>query len=121
MPTYVYRCSEGHEFESFHKMFEDGPTICEVCGVGPVERVLFPVAVHFKGSGFYTTDYGRGNQSKREGNKDGDSAASSETSDTSSSSGESSSGGESGDSSGASGGSSGDSTDGKSEKKTAEA
>ncbi len=42
--------------------------VCEVCGVSPVERVLYPVAVHFKGSGFYTTDYGRGS---RRGGKDG--------------------------------------------------
>lgn len=32
------------------------------CGAGPVEKLLFPVAVHFKGSGFYSTDYGRGNR-----------------------------------------------------------
>ena len=36
------------------------PEKCEICGEGPVERVLYPVAVHFKGSGFYSTDYGRG-------------------------------------------------------------
>jgi predicted nucleic acid-binding Zn ribbon protein len=33
---------------------------CETCGAGPVEKVLYPVAVHFKGSGFYSTDYGKG-------------------------------------------------------------
>ena len=51
------------------------PPKCEVCGEGPVERVLYPVAVHFKGSGFYSTDYGRGSR-KRDGSKDdgGDSA-----------------------------------------------
>ena len=37
---------------------------CEICGEGPVERVLYPVAVHFKGSGFYSTDYGRGGKKK---------------------------------------------------------
>jgi predicted nucleic acid-binding Zn ribbon protein len=42
---------------------------CEVCGAAPVEKVLFPVAVHFKGSGFYSTDYGRGS---RKSSKDGD-------------------------------------------------
>ena len=40
------------------------------CGAGPVEKILFPVAVHFKGSGFYSTDYGRGGRKP----KDGDSA-----------------------------------------------
>ncbi len=40
---------------------------CVTCGAGPVEKLLFPVAVHFKGSGFYSTDYGR---SGRKGAKD---------------------------------------------------
>ena len=43
-------------------MAEEPPESCETCGAGPVERVLYPVAVHFKGSGFYTTDYGRGSR-----------------------------------------------------------
>lgn len=46
---------------------------CQVCGAGPVEKVLFPVAVHFKGSGFYSTDYGRG--SRKGASKDGDSSS----------------------------------------------
>jgi predicted nucleic acid-binding Zn ribbon protein len=46
-----------------------------VCGEGPVEVVLHPVAVHFKGSGFYSTDYGRGGRRKGEGSKDGDSGS----------------------------------------------
>jgi putative FmdB family regulatory protein len=74
MPTYDYRCKDGHEFEVFHKMSEDGPDTCEVCGKSPVEIVLYPVAVHFKGSGFYSTDYGRGN-SKRENAKEGESSS----------------------------------------------
>jgi len=47
--------------------------VCEVCGQGPVQRVLYPVAVHFKGSGFYTTDYGRGKraQESKEAASDG--------------------------------------------------
>jgi len=45
--------------------------VCPACGEGPVTRVLHPVAVHFKGSGFYSTDYGRGN---RKSGRDGDSA-----------------------------------------------
>ena len=60
MPIYEYRCPQGHLFEVFHGMSEPAPAVCEICGEGPVERVLHPVAVHFKGSGFYTTDYGRG-------------------------------------------------------------
>ncbi len=46
------------------------PPKCEICGEGPVERVLYPVAVHFKGSGFYSTDYGRGSQ-KKDSSQDG--------------------------------------------------
>ena len=42
--------------------------VCATCGAGPVQKVLFPVAVHFKGSGFYSTDYGRG--SRKSGAKD---------------------------------------------------
>ncbi len=57
MPIYEYRCDNGHLFEVMQKM-SDGPvTECETCGA-PVQRVFHPVAVHFKGSGFYNTDYG---------------------------------------------------------------
>jgi len=76
MPIYEYRCPDGHLFELFQRMTDDPPEQCEVCGAAPVERVLHPVAVHYKGSGFYTTDYGKG--SKRAGaSKDGDSSSSS--------------------------------------------
>jgi predicted nucleic acid-binding Zn ribbon protein len=44
--------------------------VCSTCGAGPVQKVLFPVAVHFKGSGFYSTDYGRG--SRKSSAKEGD-------------------------------------------------
>lgn len=70
------------------------PDACEVCGASALEIVLHPVAVHFKGPGFYSTDYGRGGR-KRETPKDGDSGGSSSNSDSSSSSGgDSSSSGE---------------------------
>jgi putative FmdB family regulatory protein len=58
LPIYEYRCRNGHTFEVLQSMSDDPVTECEVCG-SPVERVFHPVAVHFKGSGFYTTDYGR--------------------------------------------------------------
>jgi len=58
MPIYEYRCPNGHEFEVFQAMSDDPVSACEECGA-PVERVFRPVAVHFKGSGFYTTDYAR--------------------------------------------------------------
>jgi putative FmdB family regulatory protein len=59
MPFYEYKCPNGHLFEVFHGMSEPAPETCEVCGAAPLVRVLHPVAVHYKGSGFYTTDYGR--------------------------------------------------------------
>ena len=58
-------------------MTDDPPEACEVCGKGPVETVLFPVAVHFKGSGFYSTDYGRGRKSPP--SKDGSESGGAET------------------------------------------
>jgi putative FmdB family regulatory protein len=58
MPIYEYRCRNGHTFEVFQSMSDDPVTTCEECGA-PVERVFHPIAVHFKGSGFYTTDYAR--------------------------------------------------------------
>jgi putative FmdB family regulatory protein len=70
MPIYEYRCPNGHLFELLQRIGDPPPEACEVCGEGPVERVLYPVAVHFKGSGFYTTDYGRGSR-KKEPSQDG--------------------------------------------------
>ena len=49
-------------------MADPGPSACEVCGASPVEKVLYPAAIHFKGSGFYSTDYGRGSR-RRDGDK----------------------------------------------------
>jgi putative FmdB family regulatory protein len=62
VPIYEYRCPNGHTFEVFQRMSDPPPEGCPVCSAGPVEKLLFPVAVHFKGSGFYSTDYGRGNR-----------------------------------------------------------
>jgi putative FmdB family regulatory protein len=59
MPLYEYKCPNGHLFEAIHGMTEPSPEACEVCGASPLQRVLYPVAVHYKGSGFYSTDYGR--------------------------------------------------------------
>jgi putative FmdB family regulatory protein len=70
MPTYEYRCPNGHTFELFQRMTDPPPDACEVCGAGPLEKVLYPVAVHFKGSGFYSTDYGSG--AKRRDGKEGE-------------------------------------------------
>jgi putative FmdB family regulatory protein len=70
VPIYEYKCPNGHVFELFQRMSDAQPETCPTCGAGPLEKVLYPVAVHFKGSGFYTTDYGRG--SKRGGSGGGE-------------------------------------------------
>ncbi len=58
MPIYEYRCERGHTFEVVQRMTDDPVTLCDEHGT-PVQRVFHPVAVHFKGSGFYNTDYGK--------------------------------------------------------------
>jgi putative FmdB family regulatory protein len=58
MPIYEYRCERGHTFEAMQRMTDDPLTSCSTCEA-PVQRVFHPVAVHFKGSGFYNTDYGK--------------------------------------------------------------
>lgn len=58
MPTYEYRCDScSHQFEVFAKMSDPAPEACESCGGAALSKLLFPVAVHYKGSGFYSTDY----------------------------------------------------------------
>jgi putative FmdB family regulatory protein len=57
MPIYEYRCEKGHQFEVMQRMTDDPIVSCERCD-RPVQRVFHPVAVHFKGKGFYNTDYG---------------------------------------------------------------
>jgi putative FmdB family regulatory protein len=64
MPIYEYRCENGHTFEVMQRMTDDPLSVCQTCKA-PVQRVFHPVAVHFKGSGFYNTDYGTRNR-KRE-------------------------------------------------------
>ncbi len=84
MPIYEYRCDRGHTFEVMQRMTDDPLTACSTCDA-PVQRVFHPVAVHFKGSGFYSTDYGK----KKAAASD---TAKAETKSSDSSSGESSSG-----------------------------
>jgi len=87
MPIYEYKCPNGHLFEVIHGMTEPAPETCEVCGASPLQIVLHPVAVHYKGSGFYSTDYGR---KKKPAGKDKDTGSGSSSSDGGSSSGSSS-------------------------------
>ena len=63
MPIYEYRCQRGHTFEVMQRMSDDPVVSCETCEA-PVERVFHPVAVHFKGKGFYNTDYGTRRRSR---------------------------------------------------------
>ncbi len=67
MPIYEYRCENGHLFEVMQKISEEPITACTECG-GTIQRVFHPIAVHFKGSGFYNTDYGTAKR-KREMDK----------------------------------------------------
>jgi putative FmdB family regulatory protein len=67
MPIYEYRCANGHLFEVMQRITDDPVTTCETCGAA-VSRVFHPIAVHFKGSGFYNTDYGTAKR-KRETEK----------------------------------------------------
>jgi putative FmdB family regulatory protein len=71
MPIYEYKCENGHTFEVMQRMSDEPLTECTICGA-PVQRVFHPVAIHFKGSGFYNTDYGkrkRGAGAKEDGSK----------------------------------------------------
>lgn len=56
MPIYEYKCENDHVFDVMQKMSEDSLTTCIECGA-PVRKVLQPVGISFKGSGFYSTDY----------------------------------------------------------------
>ena len=58
MPIYEYKCENGHVFDVMQKLSEDPLTTCVECGA-PVRKVLHPVGISFKGSGFYSTDYSK--------------------------------------------------------------
>lgn len=86
MPVYEYRCKQGHDFEVMRRMSDDPIAECEVCGA-PVQKVFSPVAVHFKGTGFYSTDYGSKNRARElkenaDGKKGKDDASTSDSSST---------------------------------------
>jgi putative FmdB family regulatory protein len=82
MPIYEYKCENGHTFEVMQRMSDDPLTECSICGA-PVQRVFHPVAIHFKGSGFYNTDYGkrkRGAAAKEDGSAPKSDSSSSDSS-----------------------------------------
>jgi putative FmdB family regulatory protein len=130
MPIYDYLCTEGHRFERLQSFSDDALTVCEVCGK-PVHRVLHAPAVHFKGKGFYSTDYGRGGKagggeksesgsssSSESGSKDSSSSSDSKGSDSKSSDSKSSDS-KSSDSKSSSGGDSSKKSDSSSSKPAA--
>jgi putative FmdB family regulatory protein len=90
MPVYEYRCEDGHTFEVMQRMADDPVQSCEVCGL-PVQRVFHPVAVHFKGSGFYNTDYGKQRRGAAASSDDSGSSSSSDSKSSDSKSSDSSS------------------------------
>jgi putative FmdB family regulatory protein len=98
MPTYEYRCENGHLFEVLQRMSDDALTACTTCGA-PVQRVFHPVAVHFKGSGFYNTDYGKQKRGKSADSGDSSSSGDSESGSSEKSSSDKSSSDKSSDSS----------------------
>ncbi len=61
MPTYEFRCPNGHEFERFYKKISDAPSevACPECGATSTRAISGGAGLLFKGSGFYLTDYGR--------------------------------------------------------------
>lgn len=101
MPIYEYKCENGHVFDVMQKMADEPLSECVECGA-PAVRVLTAPAVHFKGSGFYNTDYGKrgskvangagGEGSSSDSKSGGDSGSSSSDSSSSSSDSSSSSG-----------------------------
>jgi putative FmdB family regulatory protein len=97
MPIYEYRCERGHTFEVMQRMTDDPLTVCDEHGT-PVQRVFHPVAVHFKGSGFYNTDYGKKKSGAAGASSDGSSSDSSSSDSSSSDSSSSKSGSGSSDS-----------------------
>ncbi|MBA2342388.1 MAG: FmdB family transcriptional regulator [Thermoleophilaceae bacterium] len=88
MPIYEYRCENDHVFEVMQRMTDDTLEKCSTCNA-PVQRVFHPVAVHFKGSGFYSTDYGKGGAAKTSENGGSEKSSESKSSDSGSDSGSS--------------------------------
>ncbi len=76
MPIYGYRCSQcGHELEVFQSMSAEPLRVCPECS-GSLRKLLYPVGVQFKGSGFYSTDYKNGGSSSKNGSSSSSSAGS---------------------------------------------
>ena len=81
MPIYEYKCDNGHVFDVLQKMSDEALSECQECGA-PAVRVLHPVAVHFKGSGFYNTDYGKKKKGAAANGSSGESSGESKSSES---------------------------------------
>jgi putative FmdB family regulatory protein len=96
MPTYEYRCPEGHEFEHFYRKISDAASElpCPECGKIATRRLTGGAGLVFKGSGFYLTDYGknahRGGEPAKSSKKESGESSSGESKSTESKSSESS-------------------------------
>jgi putative FmdB family regulatory protein len=86
MPVYEYKCEKGHVVEVIQSMADDPLTKCEECGA-PAQRVLYAPAVHFKGKGFYNTDYGTKKRQREKAASKSKSSSDSSSSDSSSKAG----------------------------------
>jgi putative FmdB family regulatory protein len=75
MPTYEYRCPEGHEFEAFQKMSDPPEATCPVCGKAGERRLSGGAGLLFKGSGFYITDYRSESYKKAAASESGESGS----------------------------------------------
>jgi putative FmdB family regulatory protein len=65
MPTYEYRCPDGHVFEKLQKMSDKPQARCPVCGKPATRKISGGAGLVFKGSGFYITDYGKDGKGPR--------------------------------------------------------
>ena len=83
MPTYEFRCPKGHQFEHFFRTISSSEKVfkCPQCGEWAERLITGGSGLHFKGSGFYITDYGKdGKKDQRkaaESKKEGGSSESS--------------------------------------------
>jgi len=65
MPTYEYRCPDGHHFELVQRITDKPRAKCPTCGQPAVRRISGGAGLIFKGSGFYITDYGKDGKGPR--------------------------------------------------------